>query len=453
MNVAVVGAGLSGTLTAVALLRHGARVTLVERSGDFGPGVAYATPDVTHLLNVPAGRMSAFPEDPDHFVRWAGRRHANVGHGDYLPRRLYGAYLRDVLADAAALPGRTLDRVTGTVVDVRRGIGGAAVVLDDGRRLVHDAVVLAVGSVPCDPPLALPDDPRVIADPWSAAALRPGRAGSHTVIAGSGLTAVDVALSVAAGGGGVTMVSRRGRLPHAHLSGLRTPLPLPAVPPGPLTLEELEGLVGEHVGRAVAGGGDWRDAIDGLRPHVPGLWRRLGPEDRRRFLAERVRDWDVCRHRMAPEVARRVAALRRTGRLVVVPAGLRRVTARPGAVEVALRDRSDTVLRADRVVVCTGAGADVAGHPLLARLVERGVAQPDDVGLGVRTTPEGALLSATGAPQRWLLTLGPPRRGELWETTAAPEIRVQAQQVAAALVGPAQDGVAPAVAVAGRMRW
>jgi uncharacterized NAD(P)/FAD-binding protein YdhS len=71
--VVVVGAGFSGTLLAINLVRQGARVVLVERDGGhFAKGVAYGTRQVGHLLNVRASNMSAFPEDPDHFLRWLG---------------------------------------------------------------------------------------------------------------------------------------------------------------------------------------------------------------------------------------------------------------------------------------------------------------------------------------------------------------------------------------------
>lgn len=429
MRVAVVGAGLSGTLTAVQLTRAGARVTLVEAGGDFGPGVAYATRDDAHRLNVPAARMSAFPDDPDHLVRWVAARDGACDPSAYLPRRVYGEYLR------ALLHGTTIDRVTGTVTDVRRVPQGAVVVLADGRRRVHDAVVLAVGSIPAALPGGLPDDARILTDPWAPGALAPAAPGERVVVLGSGLTAVDVALAVTArpGGGMVTAVSRRALLPHAHLPGLRAPAPPDRLPRAPASLAGLEAFVAGHVNRAREQGCDWRDAVDGLRPHVTGLWQLLPTAERRRFLRTLVRDWDVCRHRMAPAVADRVAGLRASGRLAVRAGALAGVTAAPEGLEVALRDGA--VLRAERLVVCTGAGTDVRRQPLLGRLVARGLAAPDDLGLGVRTTPGGALLDAFGQPQPWLLTLGPPRRGELWETTAVAEIRTQAQALAHALTG------------------
>jgi uncharacterized NAD(P)/FAD-binding protein YdhS len=76
--IAVVGAGFSGTLLALHLLRRSpadARVLLVERNGRFGEGQAYATGNPSHLLNVPAGRMGAFHDRPGHFLDWLQRHH------------------------------------------------------------------------------------------------------------------------------------------------------------------------------------------------------------------------------------------------------------------------------------------------------------------------------------------------------------------------------------------
>lgn len=71
--IAIVGAGFSGTLLACQLLKQTQRplrLLLIERSGRFGAGVAYGSEDPEHLLNVSAGAMSAWPEDPSHLLRW-----------------------------------------------------------------------------------------------------------------------------------------------------------------------------------------------------------------------------------------------------------------------------------------------------------------------------------------------------------------------------------------------
>jgi uncharacterized NAD(P)/FAD-binding protein YdhS len=438
-TVAIVGAGLAGTLTAVQLLRAAPgplRVLLVERTARFGPGVAYGTPDKRHLLNVPAERMSAFPDDPGHFARWAEARLGPLPAGSYLPRPLYGAYVRSVLGEAerSAARGRAIERVEGEGVDARVEPGGVRLQLADGRTEVCDQVVLALGSPRCPRPDFLPDDPRVVLDPWAPGALDEPPA--TTLVLGAGLTAVDVALSACdtSPAARVVSVSRRGRLPFAHLPGLRDPAPPPALPPGPLTVETLELLLTEHIAAMRDRGHDWRDVVDGLRPHVSELWARMDETERRRFLEHRHRAWEVRRHRMAPDVAWRLAALCSQDRFATHAGTAVGARADRDALAVHL-GKGAQPLRAGRVVVCTGLMMDVTRttDPLLRTLLASGRAVPDPLGLGLRTGPDGALLDDDGRPSRRLFTLGALRRGDLWESTAAGEIRAQAHALAARL--------------------
>jgi len=449
--VAIVGAGLAGTLTAVHLLRRQPvplRVLLIERSGRFGPGIAYGTHDERHLLNVPAERMSAFEDEPDHFRAWASRRLPALEPGAFLPRRLYGAYLRELLeeAEAQASPGM-LERVVGEVVDVRRREKALELQLADGRRIACSRCVVATGSPSGPAPTELPEDPRVVRDPW-ATPLGAAPADGSTLLVGTGLTAVDLVLShtaAVAGGtapaGPLLALSRRGRLPHAHLPGLRTPAPAPPLPGGAATLAELERLLLAHAAQMRGQGYDWRDVVDGLRPVTPALWRLLPIGERRRFVRERARGWEVRRHRMAPPVAARLAHLRATRRLRTAAARLLGARAVRDAVEVdvAAADGGVRTLRCARVVVCTGACADLTCTPdrLVRALLREGLATADSLRLGLRATAGGALVDARGDADGRLLTLGPLRRGELWETTAAGEIRVQAQQLADELMAAA----------------
>ena len=55
---------------------------------------------------------------------------------------------------------------------------------------------------------------------------------------------------------------------------------------------------------------------------------------------------------------------------------------------------------------------------------------PDLLGMGLATDAHGALLDLGGQASTRLYTRGPPRRGELWETTAVPEIRGHARTLA-----------------------
>jgi uncharacterized NAD(P)/FAD-binding protein YdhS len=438
--VAVIGGGCAGTLVAANLLRRGGgalRVALIERSASFGPGIAYSTKDPGHLLNVPAERMSAFADQPLHFAAWAARRLGGLGQADYLPRSLYGEYLRGILEESRreAPAGRTLELLGDEVRSLRRAGRGIELELAGGGPMFCDRVVLATGPLRGDPALELPDDPRVVLDPWAPGALEPGAPGSTTLVLGTGLSGIDAMLSLGSAGGRVVAMSRSGRLPHTHLPGLRSPAPPPLVPHSPVSLASLERLLAEHFREMAAIGYDWRDSMDGLRPVTAQLWSTLAPRQRRRFLAERRRAWEASRHRMAPAVGGRLRELLGSGAVEQLAGEVLEVRSDAASLQVTVAvggSRTVRRLSFDRLVVCTGPGLDVrsCADPLLGSLLDRGLASTDPLGLGLRTSADGALRDPVGRVGGELYTLGALRRGELWETTAVDQIRVQARSLA-----------------------
>jgi uncharacterized NAD(P)/FAD-binding protein YdhS len=92
-------------------------------------------------------------------------------------------------------------------------------------------------------------------------------------------------------------------------------------------------------------------------------------------------------------------------------------------------------LRAARIINCVGPAMSVAEtvDPLLGSLFRSGMAVADALGLGLRSDAEGRVLDAQHAPQRGMRLVGALRRGELWESTAGPELRVQAAVAAESL--------------------
>jgi uncharacterized NAD(P)/FAD-binding protein YdhS len=448
-TVAVVGAGASGVLTAVHLARawrgtRPLRIVMYEAAGLPGQGIAYSTDDKCHLLNVPAGRMSAIDDDPGHFLRWIRRRVPGVDEESFVPRRAYGWYLGELLAEHASSMNLLVHRRT--VTDLVREPDGWLIQHNDGYDHAH-AVVLASGNAPPSPLVIggnrLPDHPRHIPDPWAAGALDriralAGRDGA-VLLVGSGLTAVDVTLAVAGIGHGrrVVCVSRAGLLPRGHVTPLPTPWPI-ELPPGEgdLTLDVLEAHVGAQFRRARESGADWRSVVDGMRPHISTLWQRLPEAERRRFLDGPVRDWEVRRHRMAPAVSAVVRQLLRSRSLTVFAGGLGRLDPVLDGWQASMRiDGAQASLRAAVVVNCTGPDPDPAAHRggLFKNLIDRRVACADTLALGLVTDRAGAVVDASGRADPDLLTLGPLRRGQLWESTAIPEIRKQAAALALAL--------------------
>jgi uncharacterized NAD(P)/FAD-binding protein YdhS len=463
LDIAIVGGGASGTLTAVQLLRHAAprllplRITLIDSRGRHGLGQAYGTEHRAHLLNAMAGQMSALSDDPDHLIRWAadaggdsGDRAADelgaVTSTTFLARQDYGRYLRDTLADAEhqALPVAHLRRVTSEVLAIRRdgASGPLTLMLADGR-IEADVAVLATGNAPARLPLEVPPSERIIADPWLPGALSgvagpPGPADAGAiVILGTGLTMLDLALAIAAGNPTAVIhaVSRHALLPRSHPgmpAANRGPLWLPVITrtTGPVRLADLMWQVRSTI---AASPGTWFDVMDALRPLVPGLWRRMPEQDKQLFLRHVARYWEVHRHLVPPATASRITALRATGRLLVHRGQVMSVTQHGDRLAVLADLGSDVVqFEADWLINGTGSTADVAvtASPLLHDLFTTGLARPDPLRLGIDASIDGAVVSRAGVASDVLFTLGPPLRGLWYETTAIPEIREQAAALA-----------------------
>ena len=434
-HIAIVGAGFSGSLLAINLLRHdGPDATLIERGSTFAKGTAYTTRHAAHLLNVRAGNMSAFPDDPGHFVRWLAGR----GLGDassFVPRSVYGSYLAELLAGAAERAAGRLTLIQGEAVDIDVSPDVAAVRLADGRTLAVDAAVVALGNLPPHAPPGFDADrlgpDRYVADPWAGPIGDGLGDGDSVLLLGTGLTMVDVALALVDGGfrGRIIALSRRGLMPRPH--GQAGGGGLSERP----TTQASQLL---HAVRARAEIIGWRAAIDELRPHTQRLWRAASVDERARFLRHLRPWWDVHRHRLAPQVAARVEALEGEGRLSVHAGKLVQLDAEANGVRVGWRARGSADLAqmtVRRIVNCTGPQGDLARspEPLLQNLLRAGRARADAFGLGLDVDDQSHLVDAAGVAQTQLYAVGPMTRGAFWEITAVPDIRQQVWSLARTL--------------------
>lgn len=425
VRAAVVGGGLSGALQAIHLLREGARsVTLIERAHVAGRGVAYSTARPEHLLNVPARRMSAYPDLPDHFVRWYEARGGTAE--SFAPRMTFGDYMVEQLAAV----GHGLEIVSGEAVDVDAG----AVRLADGRTIAADAIVLAPGNLPPTTPRSIePDALRSlwVADPW-AAPIADGLGGEDAILlVGTGLTAVDAALSLEAAGfrGSILALSRRGLAPRAHGPREPTCAPCEPLPSDCIALLRRVRRRSREIG--------WRSAVHELRTVTQSIWATADLDERRRFLRHLRPWWDVHRHKVAPAVGATIARMEEEGRLRF--AGGRIVSISPdGAVRWRPRGgaQADTI-RVARIVNCTGPELDIlrAGETLFDALLGRGLIRPDPCRIGIDVDVTCRVLGADGHKAEALYAVGPVTRGTFWESVAVPDIRVQAQAVARRILG------------------
>lgn len=450
-TIAVIGAGFSGTLLALHLSRlcpPSVQIRLIERAQDFGPGAAYATDHPDHLLNVPAGRMSAFPDRPEHFLAWLRRQSANVlgglvpEPGSFVPRRLYGRYLRDLLTESRrGLPPSRLDLVSGRVVAVTRTPTGLMLHLDQDRTLPATAAIIATGNnALAGLPAMDPELPRAGLyrhDPLTADALTGLTPDRPVLLVGTGLTMVDVALTLLGDGhtGPIHVLSRRGLLPRAHLATPAAAVPMPEPHDMPRRMQALFRAVRAEAHRVERAGGTWRVVIDALRPITQDIWQGWTQAEKGRFLRHVRPWWDVHRHRMAPAIAERIGAARASGQLRVHAGRIVGLVRHDDQAEVTWQKRgsaSSTTLRVARVINCTGPASDVTcvADPLLRSLLAGGLARPDPLRLGLDVAATGALCAADGVESDRLFGIGPICRSALWEITAVPDIRLQCETLA-----------------------
>jgi uncharacterized NAD(P)/FAD-binding protein YdhS len=438
MNIGIVGGGCSGALVVVHLLKHPGplSVRLIEPRTELARGLAYSTDCPNHLLNVPAGNMSALPACPSNFSEWLKTNgYPDAGPDFFASRQIYGKYLGHLLRSAAKSKPESFVRHSTEAVDIDCASGPAVrLTLGDGTWLDVDCAILATGN---PPPARLavsglnPGQDGYYHSAWEAGALDCPQADTPVLLIGSGLTAVDAIVALRSRGhrGIVYMVSRHGQIPHAHTQyrlGYQQP-------PAPLGLS-LRAMV--RAVRAAAGpAADWRTVVDALRPVSNQVWSGFTIAERRRFLRHLKAYWDVHRHRMAPQFGTLLRGAQESGEVQRIAGRLRRVGARGEClmVDVALRGGGERTVAVGRVINCTGPDGDYRrlDNPIVKALFRRGLASPGPLGTGLRTDEHGALVDAEGRASTRLFTIGPPRTGELFESIAVPEIREQAEALAA----------------------
>ncbi len=454
-TIAIIGAGFCGTALAVRLLREPPtlplKILLINRSGRMARGVAYGTRIQTHVLNVPAGRMSAFPELPDDFVNFARLRDPQSSASDFLPRRLYGDYLEWLLtvAEANTPPQCQLLARVGTVETLKPLPDGIELQLQNGERLSADHVVLALGhDQPVNPPVsggakALYASERYVRDPWATGALSRVPILEPVLILGSGLTMLDVLLDLRSRGHRSTIhvLSRRGLSPQPHRNASTPHHYETQLPERLLTQPSIRRYLRElrrEVALATAHGQDWRDVVGALRPFTTALWQALDERNQRRFLRHLNAYWDAHRHRCAPALWLALQAEREKGAIRLHAGRVTAYAINDRGVDVQFRPRGRSAieqLKVGAVINCTGSAValDRSEAPLLQSLLQQGSASSDALGLGFRMDAHYGLLDRSGRRTPRLHYIGPLLRGRDWEATAIPELSQHVAQLHSAL--------------------
>jgi hydroxyacylglutathione hydrolase len=431
-TIAIIGGGVSGTLTAFHLAQQQvqAEIVLIDPHPAPGLGLAYSTSSQRHLLNVPAGKISALPDQPRHFVEWLRAHHdPSMTESDFAPRAVFGRYIQSLLSATPAVKHRRT-----SAVDAEISGRQVRLHLADQTTLLADAVVVATGNFDPAPMRGVAEEAvhsgAYCHSAWKDSTYTNLPEDAPVVLIGSGLTAVDVLLRLRELGhsGQVTTVSRHAFFPrrHARYEPLATCL-IPDRPPASAR------LLLRIVHRAIKAGMDWRAVIDSLRARTNELWQALPLAEQRRFHRHLQRRWEIVRHRMAPPIADLIDAELQAGTLTQVQGSVQAVVPSPLGARVLFRRGGVTrEIDAARVINCTGPDTNYrrVNSPLLANLFAKKLIVPGPHGSGLWTNQSGALKDTNGAFSDLLFHVGPGRQGTLLESIAVPELRQQAKDMA-----------------------
>jgi uncharacterized NAD(P)/FAD-binding protein YdhS len=393
--------------------------------------------------------MSCRTDLPHHFCDWIEEKDLPYQKTDFLPRRLYGEYLGEQIEKAKNV--FSLDSFQEEITSLE-GFEGPWCSLhsDKGREAQARSVVLLLGNFPPKDILSHPlpsggelPDALYARSPWRVPP-ETLRGKERILLIGSGLTAVDYLgeLDRMAFSGRIDFISRHGHLPQAHAQPQSPPEEFLRMLAEFGTETELRVQLRSFQRIRKAWPHFWREAVDGLRPKTQAFWQGWKQNEQAQFLRHLRSFWDTHRHRMAETLAVSLERLLENGQMCLRAGRIlaaRNIEERE--VEVDFRPRGATMIERmsyDYVINCTGPESRIRKAPsaLLQDLFEKKRILPDPLELGLSCDPDGRLLDAHGRPYEQLLTFGPLRKGALWETTAVPELRVQASDLVSKVLIP-----------------
>ncbi len=436
--VGVIGGGISGTLTLINILKIANNATDIfwfDAEGLFFKGFAYATNQKCHLLNVRAANMSAFADEPAHFTNWLKNSGKHYTENDFVPRFLYAQYVQHIFNYLRH--GNTkinIVLITGYVTEIKTTDN--LFVVKCGANYTVNKIVLATGNF-------LPSHPRSHSEDFTSnknyfrysfrqEALKAALSKNVITILGAGLTMIDMVLSLQTHNfkGHINIISPHGYLPQAHdeISSKLTIDFLDAEKS--YSLQELYKLINQKLKSALKNNLPVHPVIDGLRPHLQLLWMNFSIGDKKMFLRHLRHKWGVARHRAPKQSMEIISQLISQKKLSVITGRIFNVEEKNNSLHISYTHAGEKkTIISDIILNCTGPESDFnnVNSPLIQQLIKDHLIVPHPLKYGIVATRSG-LVSAN------IYTLGPPLKGMLWESTAVPEIRLQAQSIASQII-------------------
>jgi len=466
VHIAIIGAGFCGAMLTVHLVRKAQRplkIALIEKSNNIPKGVAYSTHDPSHLLNVRAINMGAFPEDKKHFYKWLLENESvwrkldptfetlHVELESFLPRKIYGAYLESLFQEAlrgASHKEIQIERYQDEAVNINlNNPQQLEIELLSGNKILADTAALTIG-VPSNkallqnnaaamasdyvPNIWSKESPNILNSSSSLAHLSPE---AKIIIVGSGLTMLDAHTTLRNLNypGQIIVVSKDSHLPKSH-SEHKVLYPTfidPNAPPK--TALTLLKCIRQEISKASREGIDWRGVIDALRPITISVWNQLPTKEKGKVMRWLSSVWNCHRHRVPSAYIKNFMSDIKNNRVIMISGRAHSVEHSPDKKAI-LRYRPKGAhhlesLEAKYILNCSGPELNIAKNnsPLLRNLLKNGIIIPDPLNLGIDATLTGEV---KGRAFGRLFAAGLILFGQQFETIAVPELRCQSAQIA-----------------------
>ena len=453
-DLVIVGGGAAGLILLANTFEKATSplsIAMINTGYPTGKGIAYSTKNSNHLLNVRVSRMSAFTSDANHFTNWILSKpeyrdyhHENLGER-FVARKIYGEYLEDLYQSLVKSENKNIqfDLIIDEVIDIKKTDNGFDIKLKNHESIDGKKVVLCTGN---QPPISLPgisnlkSSNKVFINPWDDRAVENIDPNQPVFIVGAGLTMVDTVVSLIDQGfkNKIIVVSKHGAIPMAH-PVTRVSVPHPEKAPAS-DIHEIYSELKSKI-RSAIDHTEWHEPVlEAVRPFTQKIWQELPIEQKNRFLRHINHRWAKLRHRLPHKVHDFIQSLIDSNQIELYAGKLEDVQDNGTDLTIRFFDKStesSSTIKAQRIINCIGPEGDFhkVENPLLKNMLTSGLIAKDPLSLGFNATGKGEIINKDGEVVPNLFTIGSGLRGILWESTAIPELRVQAHEMANKVLG------------------
>ncbi|MDT0678107.1 FAD/NAD(P)-binding protein [Autumnicola musiva] len=437
-NLCIIGGGACGSAAFIEMvlqicslgLHEKLSLTLIERREKFGYGMAFGTPEKSHLLNTRADLMGIYANEPKDFSDWLKAKDQNPkdikGEGyteaAYTRRILYGEYVSEQLErfrQVAKEHKVQVNFVQEEAVDIHRQKDEKLhIELGSGKIINSDFVLLAPGTSKPNKFRELRQHDGYIDFPWPVNRIEKTiKKDDEVGILGSSLSAIDTVMTLVNNGhrGKISLISHKGILPrvqpthsnvfhrkHLTLENIHKIQREKLHPPRVKELfrlyikdvEEAEGkkmdwkkfnrsskpakeLLEYDISAAEKGGDSLLNITYSLRYDAGVIWKWMSLKQKKIFKKWLGTQWAANRHAMPLHNAKQILELFEKERLRVISQN-REVKFSNDSGKFTMETKSGDIYDFDKIINATGTASALKGmdNKLIEKLLEKNISLP-----------------------------------------------------------------------------